>query len=167
MFMEFSACGAATRAAVSAFVLSAAMMATPALAAGDEAVLAANDGFYAALNTMFTGDAGPMLAVWSHEDDVTYMGPTGDYDRGWDAVQENWEAQAALKLGGRVEPADISVIRGEDVAVISNYEEGENTNADGEVVKVKLRGTNIYRKEDGAWKMVGHHTDTLPYLVKE
>ncbi|MCF8470391.1 MAG: nuclear transport factor 2 family protein [Parvibaculum sp.] len=166
MFTKLSAGCASTRAAISAFLLSTAMMVAPAFAAGNDAIMAANDGFYAALNTMFTGDAGPMLAVWSHEDDVTFMGPTGDYNRGWDAVHKNWETQAALKLGGKIEPTEISVIAGEHVAVVSNYEEGENTNADGKVAKVKLRATNIFRKEDGVWKMVGHHTDTLPFLAK-
>src|SRR5207248_1555757 len=33
--------------------------------------------FYKSLNVMFTGDAAPMLQVWSQADDVTYMGPAG------------------------------------------------------------------------------------------
>jgi ketosteroid isomerase-like protein len=31
--------------------------------------------------------------------------------------------------------------------------------------KVSIRATNIYRKENGQWKMIGHHTDLLPYLA--
>lgn len=130
------------------------------------AVLAANARFYAALNQMFTGDAAPMTAVWSHTDDVTYMGPNGSFDRGWSAVLKSWGTQAAMKLGGRVEPADVHAIVGQDVAVVSVYEQGENTNANGKVEKLRLRATNIFRKEGGEWKMVGHHTDTLPYLAK-
>tara|TARA_R110000868_G_scaffold91999_9_gene254991 strand:+ start:1367 stop:1861 length:495 start_codon:yes stop_codon:yes gene_type:complete len=153
---------------VSAAALMVTLMTTAAPAADNEeaAVLAANAGFYSALNILFTGDAAPMMDVWSHAEDVTYMGPTGTYDRGWKAISKNWEAQAALKLGGKVEPAEMNTVVGTDIAVISEYEEGENTNADGEVAKVKLRGTNIFRKEDGAWKLIGHHTDTLPYLDK-
>lgn len=142
-------------------------VALPAAAADNgeaKAVLAANTGFYSALNIMFTGDAAPMEGVWSHAGDVTYMGPTGDYDRGWAAVRRNWLAQAARKLGGRVEPAEIHLLLGRDIAVLSDYEVGENTNANGKIARVKLRATNIFRKEAGAWKMVGHHTDTLPYL---
>ena len=94
------------------------------------------------------------------------MGPTGDFDRGWRAVLKNWEGQAALKLGGRVEPAEVNMIVGQDIAVLSAYEQGENTNAKGKVERVRLRATNIYRKEGGQWKMVGHQTDPLPYLIK-
>lgn len=138
----------------------------PASAGDTEAVLAANAGFYAALNKMFSGDVAPIVAVWSHADDVTYMGPTGGFERGWSAVLKDWEGQAALKLGGRVEPAQVQAIVGQDVAVVSDYEQGENTNANGKVERLRLRATNIFRKEGGAWKMVGHHTDKLPYLAK-
>ena len=120
--------------------------------------------FYAALNEMFTGELGPMTKVWSHADDVTYMGPGGGFQVGWNDVLKNWEAQAAMKLGGKVEPADMRITVGADLAIVSNYEKGENTNAKGEPQKVSIRATNLFRKENGAWKMIGHHTDLLPYL---
>lgn len=151
-----------------ALAVATALICTPAFAADSEkdAVLAANAGFYSALNIMFVGDVAPMLAVWSHKDDVTTMGPTGKYNRGWAAVKKDWEEQAALKLGGKVEPSEINVIVGEDLAVLSDYETGQNNNAEGKTATVKLRGTSMFRKEDGVWKMIGHHTDTLPYLDK-
>jgi len=156
------------RAAAAAIGMILALICTSAPAAESDraAVLAANAQFYAALNKLFTGDVVPMTAVWSHADDVTYMGPTGGFDRGWNAVLKNWEGQAALKLGGRVEPVEMQLVVGQDVAVVTDYEQGENTNAKGKVEQVKLRATSIFRKEGGGWKMVGHHTDPLPYLAK-
>ena len=71
-----------------------------------------------------------------------------------------------MKLGGTVEPSDIHVIAGEDLAVVTDVEKGENTNAKGTTAQVRLRATNVFRKEDGTWKMVVHHTDLLPYLSK-
>lgn len=120
--------------------------------------------FYAALNEMFTGELGQMKKVWSHADDVTYMGPGGGFQVGWNQVLENWESQAAMKLGGKVEPADMRITVGTDLAVVSCYEKGENTNAKGKPQKVSIRATNIFRKENGEWKMIGKHTDLLPYL---
>ena len=151
-----------------ALVIAFALFSTaaPAAESGKDAVLAANAQFYAALNKIFVGEVAPMEAVWSHAGDVTYMGPDGQVQHGWPAVLKNWQGQAAMKLGGKVEPTDVQAIVGIDVAVVTDYEEGENTNANGKVAKLKLRGTNIFRKEGGAWKMVGHHTDTLPYLAK-
>lgn len=145
-----------------------ALISTSAVSAGNDnaAVLAANAAFYEALNKLFVGDVGPMKAIWSNADDVTYMGPTGNFDRGWRSVLKNWEGQAALKLGGRVEPVEVHLIVGQDLAVLNAYEQGENTNAKGKVERVRLRATNIFRKEGGQWKMVGHQTDPLPYLTK-
>jgi len=42
--------------------------------------------FYVALNKMFKGNIDPMKEVWSHADDVTYMGPTGGMKVGWELV---------------------------------------------------------------------------------
>lgn len=151
-----------------AVALFATLPLTAAQAAGHDraAVLAANAAYFAALNKMFTGDLTAMVKLWSHADDVTYMGPTGQFDIGWSAVLKDWQGQAAMKLGGRVGPADVHAIVGQDVAVVDDYEIGENTNAQGGIMQVRLRGTSVFRKESGAWKMVGHHTDTLPYLER-
>ena len=133
---------------------------------GEKAVGEATAQFYAALNAMFTGDVGPMKDVWSHAADVTYMGPGGGFLVGWDQVLAIWEAQAAMKLGGTIKPEGMRITAGPDIAIASTYEEGENTNADGKPAKVSIRATNLFRKENGKWKMIGHHTDLLPFLAK-
>jgi len=132
----------------------------------DQEVRQAVAQFYTALNTMFTGELGPMKEVWSHANDATYMGPGGGFQVGWDQVLAEWETQAAKKLGGKVEPADMRITVGQDLAIVSDIENGENTNAAGKVEKVSIRATNLFRKEGGKWKMIGHHTDLLPYLAK-
>ncbi|HUE96827.1 MAG TPA: nuclear transport factor 2 family protein [Longimicrobiaceae bacterium] len=134
---------------------------------GDEqAVRDAAAKFYSALQVMFTGDAGPMKDVWSHAADVTFMGPSGELKRGWPAVLADWETQAALKLGGDVQPVDMHVTVGRDLALTNGWERGQNVGADGKVNVVSIRTTNVFRKEGGSWKMIGHHTDLLPFLVK-
>ncbi|MBV8977031.1 MAG: nuclear transport factor 2 family protein [Alphaproteobacteria bacterium] len=146
-----------------------AFAAAQAKAAGNadvKSAMKANAAFYVALNAMFTGDGAPMEKVWSHAADVTYMGPTGAFDIGWAAVGKNFQAQAAMKLGGRIEPDEIHLFVGGNLAVVSEVEVGENTNANGKTAQVKLRATNIFRREHSQWKMIGHHTDTLPYLSK-
>jgi ketosteroid isomerase-like protein len=122
-------------------------------------------GFYAALDALFIGDARPMRAVWSHADDVTYMGPDGGFEVGWNEVEAVWDKQAALRLGGKVSPSDMRITVGHDLAVTHNFEKGENTNTGSGTVSVSIRATNLFRKEDGSWKMIGHHTDLLPFLA--
>ncbi len=125
----------------------------------------ANADFYSALNVMFTGDATPMTKVWSHADDVTYMGPTGDFLVGWKQVSAEWQDEAAHKLGGTVQPNGTRMTVGHDLAVVSTVEKGSNV-VNGKPQNVSIRATNMFRKEGGAWKMIGHHTDLLPFLQK-
>lgn len=117
-----------------------------------------------AKRNIFKGDLTRMKQVWSHRGDVTYMGPGGGFRVGWAAVLADWESQARLKLGGKVTPAEMQFNIGTDLAVVNNCERGENIDATGEVQKVEMRATNIFRKDNGVWKMIGHHTDLLPYL---
>jgi len=142
--------------------------ARPVRAAEDDAkgVAHAAAQFYSALNAMFKGELAPMTDVWSHADDVTYMGPGGGFQVGWSQVLAEWQKQAAMKLGGTVKPESMRITVGSELAVTSNVEEGENTNARGKAQKLSIRATNVFRKENGTWKMIGHHTDLLPFMKK-
>src|SRR5208283_5389471 len=112
------------RIAALAIVIAVAIVYAPAQPPLDDraAVLAANAQFYAAINKMFIGELVPIQAVWSHADDVTYMGPTGQFEHGWSTVLKDWEGQAAMKLGGHVKPIEIQIVLGQDLAVVSDYE---------------------------------------------
>jgi ketosteroid isomerase-like protein len=37
----------------------------------------------------------------------------------------------------------------------------------GKKKTISLRATSIYRKENGQWKMIGHHTDLIPVMEKK
>ncbi|QDT93448.1 YybH family protein [Gimesia algae] len=131
-----------------------------------KAVKAATQQFYSALNELFTGEVEPMKKLWSHQDDITFMGPDGSFLRGWKPIAAEWEKTGSMKLGGKVEAAEIHITVGQELAIVSNYEIGHNIGADGKVEKVKIRATSLFRKENGKWKMIGHHTDLLPFLSK-
>ena len=136
-----------------------------AAGAGDEqAVRDAVAQFYVALNTMFTGDAAPMETAWSHADDVTYMGPGGESLAGWAPIRDSWRKTAAMKLGGTVKPSGTHITVGQEIAIVTLTEVGENTNTNMEAQTVSIRATNVFRKEDGAWKVIHHHTDLLRFL---
>jgi ketosteroid isomerase-like protein len=127
------------------------------------AVKAATDSFYSALNLMFTGDGGPVKDAWSHAEDVTYMGPSGEYSIGWNEIEKEWDKQAAAKLGGKVTPEKLHIVAGDTLAFINCVEAGQNV-VNGKVEPVKLRSSTIFRKENGAWKIVAHQTDLLGYM---
>ena len=133
--------------------------------ANESTVQDATAGFYAALNAMFTGDADPFKDVWSHADDVTFMGPDGSVNVGWNEVLANWDVQAGMKLWGEIRHELIQATVGQDLAVVQCREVGENI-IDGKPIAVSLRATNVFRKENGVWKMISHQTDQLPFLQK-
>jgi ketosteroid isomerase-like protein len=135
-------------------------------ATDEKGLLAANDQFYAALNSMFTGELAPMNAVWSHRNDVTNLGPFGDRLVGWDAVGPEFQKEAGMKLGGRVVCKDAIVHAGRDMGFSVCVEQGENMSAGGKPVVVSHRATNIFRLEEGQWKLMHHHTDLSPELEK-
>lgn len=129
----------------------------------EQAVAAAIDDFYTALNVLFTGDGQPMMDAWSHAADVTYMGPDGLYLIGWEDVEKMWSSVAAMKLGGRVNPQKLHTVIGTDMALITCVEVGENE-VDGKVEVVSIRSSTGLHKRNGVWKVVAHQTDLLGYM---
>ena len=64
----------------------------------EDEIRQASERFYAALNRVINGDAGPMTEVWSHGSDVAALHPLGGRETGWEEVRASWEqvAQGAL-----------------------------------------------------------------------
>ena len=129
-----------------------------------ENVIAANNSLYSSLNTMFEGDFGPISNVWSHGDSITYMGPFGGKLVGWEAIGADFKQVTDMKIGGSIRPEGVSVQIGEDMACVSCTEVGENIGPDGQPVQVRHRATNIFRLENGQWKLIHHHTDIAEQL---
>ncbi len=124
----------------------------------------ANDQLYSALNAMFTGELAPLEAIWSHQEDVSNQGPFGDRLDGWAAVRDEFKKEAGMKLGGRITYKNLIVRAGKDMGYTVCVEQGENMTADGKPVVVSFRATNIFRLENGQWKLIHHHTDLSPQL---
>jgi ketosteroid isomerase-like protein len=133
--------------------------------ATDDEVRKASDKFYAALNSMANGDAGPVADVWSHSADVTSMHPLGGREVGWEEVAVPWGQVAQMASGGHVELADQLIRVSGDMAYEVGVEKGEMTLA-GRQVPMNHRVTNVYRREGGEWKIVHHHTDESPATIE-
>ena len=92
------------------------------------------------------------------------MHPMGGEQVGWEAVRASFEQAAGPMTDSHVELVDQRTYAGTDLAV-TGIERGSAKLA-GEPVEFEHRVTNVYRLEDGRWKMVHHHTDTSPDLVE-
>ena len=153
-----------TRTLMVALASIALTVAANASDAPSQKLKAANEGFYSALNTMFTGKIDPMLALWSHGKDVAYLGPDGRFLTGWNSVKADWNKQASMKLGGKAVLSNVSyfMLPGSGIAVVQDIE--QITTDKG--LKLSIRATNVYRMEGGVCKMVSHHTDKLSAVLK-
>ena len=94
------------------------------MATQDE-VRKASEQFYAALNRMLNGDAGPLADIWSHSAAVTTMHPIGGREVGWDKVGQAWEQVAKVFSGGQVKLTDQLIQVTGDMAYEVGTEQGE------------------------------------------
>lgn len=124
----------------------------------DNEVRAASEKFYSALNRMAKGEAGTMADVWSHGVQVTAFHPIGGRDIGWDKVGASFENVAKIASDGQIKLVDQIIQASGDMACETGTEKGHLTLA-GLQANIDQRVTNIYRKENGTWKMVHHHAD--------
>jgi ketosteroid isomerase-like protein len=131
---------------------------------GDD-VCKASHKFYSALNKMANGDSESMADAWWHGATVSVMHPIGGRTVGWDAVAASFAKVASVASNGRVELRDQVIEVCGDMA----YEMGLEVGAlqlGGNAAAIDHRVTNVYRREDGEWRMVHHHTDTSPAMIE-
>lgn len=126
-------------------------------------VISADEGFFEALNRMFTGDVAQMLSLWSHSEDTVYMGPNHKVLVGWSNIRPSWEFQGGLKMGGEIKVTERHVTQSPELAVVHHVAEATHLANAGEGA-LSLRGTNVFRLEEGAWKLITHHSDPIPFL---
>lgn len=131
----------------------------------EQEVREASTQFYAALSRMINGDPESLKAIWSHGDSVTTMHPVGGRQVGWSEVWDTWDQVAQVSSEGRVELKDQLIRVVGELAYEVGVEDAEFKIA-GNKVGGEIRVTNIYQREDGAWKVVHHHTDLVPPMVE-
>ena len=123
-----------------------------------ETVEEAHEEFYAALNAMLSGDAGPMREIVSTTEEATLAGPFGDIQTGG-AMIAHFEMEAGMEMGGEVTVTDLTIVGGEDMGYSICVENGKGLTIDGEERDLTHRATNVFRREGDGWKMIHHHTD--------
>ncbi|MEO6731664.1 MAG: nuclear transport factor 2 family protein [Ferruginibacter sp.] len=99
----------------------------------------------------------------SHSNDITIMGAFGGYEKGWDKVGARLDWAAAQMKGNEPKKAKVEyiniVVSGDlafTVAVAGSVQ--------GNTISEKdrpIRVTEIFRKENGSWKLLHRHADPL------
>ena len=114
------------------------------------------------LQALHNGDPGPRLAMWSTADPVTLFGAAMS-GQGWEQVSGIFRAIASRWsdcTDQRVELLAAGVSG--DLAYTVELEH-TSVSVDGVPAgPYTLRVTQVYRREDGEWKVVHRHGDQLP-----
>jgi ketosteroid isomerase-like protein len=117
----------------------------------------------AAEHALCRGDADPRSETWSHRDPVTLFGAAVPVRRGWDDVSRTfrWLADRFSELH-HYEFELVTVGASGDLAYTVGFEH-KTVTVDGESTTYTLRVTQVYRREDGVWKVVHRHGDHVAH----
>jgi ketosteroid isomerase-like protein len=113
---------------------------------------------------MVLGDPEPRMRLWSRRDPITLFGAaTGGAKSGWDELSGvfRWVASTFSDVSDfsfEVEVADVSG----DLAYTVGYERFNGSINGRPVGPMTVRVTHVYRREDGEWKIVHRHGDSVP-----
>lgn len=121
-------------------------------------------GFREGTRRFMNGDAGLWLDNASRGDDVAIMGGWGGHETGWPAVEARyrWAAARFRDSGSALEVEKLTAFESGDLAVTTAIEravvriEGQPAPA-----PMALRVTQVFRREEGGWKLVLRHADPL------
>ena len=110
---------------------------------------------------LHNGDAAPRLAIWSRRDPVTVLGAWKSAS-GQDAVRDLFaQLETAFSDCTSYSHEIIAADLIGDMAYTVGYEHTQ-ASVNGEPRKYTLRATQVYRREDGEWKVAHRHADTVP-----
>jgi ketosteroid isomerase-like protein len=111
---------------------------------------------------IYLGDPEPFKALWSRRDDVSLFGAFGPCKKGWHQVGKTVDWVASRYREGVVTAEYEVVHEGSDPAYTVVYEIGDVVLDGAPMTRQRLRVTQIYRREDGEWRLVHRHGDFAP-----
>ena len=120
--------------------------------------------FEEALNRFVNGDATLWKQLASQNSDATIMGAWGAYEKGWKEVSAryDWASARLAKSGAKLNVEYLTTVVGADLAYIVTIERSEVRLVDQDKRSpMALRATQIFRKENGSWKLLHRHADPL------
>ncbi len=108
-----------------------------------------------------SGDAGPRRAIWSRHDPVTVLGAwrNASGQAELDELFEHLAASFSDCTAYEFELLEAEVLG--DVAYTAGFEH-TSASVDGVPRTYTLRATQVYRREDGEWKVAHRHGSAPP-----
>ena len=113
-----------------------------------------------AMGDFVRGDASAFRRHWSLAADVVIMGGFGGYEVGGDTVQKRLQWAAEQYAGGEIELDHLASFIGSDLACTVTIEHSSGI-AGAPDRTMDLRVTQVFRLEEGNWRLVHRHADPL------
>lgn len=110
------------------------------------------------------GDPASLQSVVTRADPATFLPPRGGAAQGADAIAARYASDAkSFHPGGKTELEILHSGSSGDLAFWTGVQRAEARLGDGapDTVKMTLRVTEVFRFEDGGYKLVHRHADTL------
>lgn len=105
------------------------------------------------------GDAAPVNALTTKHDPVSFFGPDGHSVQGAEDIKAAFSKGAAAFGANGKSHLDIAQSGSDgDIAYWCGFQYAE-VDMDGKMVPMSLRITELFRREEGAWKLVHRHAD--------
>ncbi len=121
-------------------------------------VFQANQGFYDAFNKQ---DFDAMKAVWSEEEGPVCIHPGWPVIRGHDRILDSWGGIFENTDHMEIKLSHTDVMVAGEMGWVSCQENLFSIHEQG-VQQSAVHATNIFKKENGVWKMVLHHAGPVP-----
>ena len=121
------------------------------------------DQYHKAISTFLSGNAQPIKLMYSHREDVTLASPFGPVIIGWKNVSEGIDYHATrFKEGRQISTEMLAKYASPEVVTILELEHSQaKVGGRDEMSTIDLRVTSTFRLEDGVWKLVSRHADTI------
>jgi len=109
------------------------------------------------------GDAAPLGRMVAHSSPATFFAPMGGYVQGADAVNSRYAGDAtAFERGSDSHFEILHMAASDGIAYWTGFQRASaRMRGQAEAIPFNLRVTEVFRREDGDWKLIHRHADSL------
>lgn len=115
-----------------------------------------------AASAYVNGDMGPLSRIVAQTSRASFFGPRGGIEQGAETVAAVYERDCAGFVAGESRFEILHMAAGDGVAYWTGIQHASATfKGSDRAVPMKLRVTEVFRREGSEWKLVHRHADML------
>lgn len=123
----------------------------------------ANERFYTAFTQR---DMNLMKEVWLEDYSATCVHPGWEVLKGFDLIMDSWEKIFQNTDILEIKPVEVEVTASLDLAWVNCQEKLFSMTSAG-IRHSLVFATNLFKLEEGEWKMILHHASALPNISNQ